>query len=246
MVGEISDKIHYGYTAKSQNEPIGPKLLRITDIQNDKVNWHIVPYCKIEEKEKPKYILKIGDLVFARTGATVGKSYLLGGKFPESIFASYLIRIIINEKISKEFVSIFFKSSSYWRQITSGQVGIGQPNVNAQILSKIILPLPPFEEQREIVRRVEALFKLADKIENRVDGAKAQAEKLTQAILAKAFGGELVPAEAKLARRDGRSYEPASALLAKMKAQRKDVKPRRKHRVSKSEGINYKLEFRKV
>ena len=64
---------------------------------------------------------------------------------------------------------------------------------------------PPFEEQDEIVRRVEALFRLADKIETRVAAASLRAERLTQAVLAKAFRGELVPTEAELARREGRT-----------------------------------------
>jgi len=229
-VGNISDRIHYGYTAKSESAPVGPKLLRITDIQNDKVNWENVPYCKIDEKEKPKYLLEDGDFVFARTGATVGKNYLLCSKFPASVFASYLIRIIINERISKEFVSIFFKSSAYWRQITSDQIGIGQPNVNAQILSKIILPLPPPLEQMEIVKRINALFSLTDRIEKLLAAAGERAERLTQAILAKTFRGELVPTEAELAREEGRSYEPASVLLTKIKTQREDIKPQQKHK----------------
>lgn len=76
------------------------------------------------------------------------------------------------------------------------------------------------DEQQEIVRRVEALFTLADAIEKRVAAATARAEKLTQAILAKAFRGELVPTEAELARRGGRDYESASALLARIRAER--------------------------
>jgi type I restriction enzyme S subunit len=80
--------------------------------------------------------------------------------------------------------------------------------------------LPPIEEQHEIVRRVEALFKLADKIEKRVEAATKRADKLTPAILAKAFRGELVPTEAELARQEGRDYEPASALLKRIKAER--------------------------
>jgi type I restriction enzyme S subunit len=77
----------------------------------------------------------------------------------------------------------------------------------------------PLAEQHEIVRRVEALFQLADAIEKRVAAATARADKLTQAILAKAFRGELVPTEAELARRKGRAYEPASVLLERIKAQ---------------------------
>lgn len=219
-VVEISDRIHYGYTASSKSEPVGPRFLRITDIQNKGVNWDTVPYCKIEEDHKPKYLLKDGDLVFARTGATVGKSYLLTDPFPESVFASYLIRIVINENVSKRFVYNFFQSSSYWSQIISGQVGIGQPNVNAQVLSAIVIPFPPLHEQYEIVRCIEALFKLADAIEKRVTTVTAQADKLTQSILAKAFWGELVPTEAELARGEGRSYEPASVLLERIKTER--------------------------
>lgn len=72
------------------------------------------------------------------------------------------------------------------------------------------MPYCPLKEQQEIVRRVEALFKLADAIEERVAAATLRAERLTQAILAKAFRGELVPTEAELARSEGREYEPAS------------------------------------
>ena len=90
------------------------------------------------------------------------------------------------------------------------------------------MPLPPPHEQQEIVHRVDALFKLANAIEKRVAAAITRAEKLTQAILAKAFRGELVLTEAELAHREGRYYESASALLAKIKAQREDVKLQRK------------------
>jgi type I restriction enzyme S subunit len=72
----------------------------------------------------------------------------------------------------------------------------------------------------EIVPRVEALFRLADAIEKRVAAATARADKLTQAILAKAFRGELAPTVAELPRRQGRDYEPASVLLERIRAER--------------------------
>ncbi len=98
---------------------------------------------------------------------------------------------------------------------SAGQQGISGADIKAQHFA-----LPPLEEQHEIVRRVEALFKLADTIEKRVGAATRRADKLTQAILAKAFRGELVPTEAELAGREGRLYEPASALLERIKAER--------------------------
>jgi len=84
---------------------------------------------------------------------------------------------------------------------------------------RFFLRVPPISEQREIIRRVDALFKLADTIARRVSAATARADKLTQAILAKAFRGELVPTEAELARAENRPYEPAAELLARILAQ---------------------------
>jgi type I restriction enzyme S subunit len=78
-------------------------------------------------------------------------------------------------------------------------------------------------EQREVVRRALELFKMADDIEQQVEAATKRVEKLTQAILAKAFRGELVPTEAALARKQGRTCEPASVLLERIKAEREAV-----------------------
>jgi type I restriction enzyme S subunit len=90
-------------------------------------------------------------------------------------------------------------------------------HLTGKALATYEFPLPSLPEQQQIVRRVEAMFKLADAVEKRVEAGKVRAEKLTQAILAKAFRGELVPTEAELARREGRPYESASELLARIK-----------------------------
>ncbi|MFM9966271.1 MAG: hypothetical protein ACKV2Q_34275 [Planctomycetaceae bacterium] len=76
--------------------------------------------------------------------------------------------------------------------------------------------IPPLSEQQEIVRRVEKLFAFADQIESRLRQAQAHVDRLTQSLLAKAFRGELVPTEHTLATADGRDYESASALLARI------------------------------
>ena len=97
---------------------------------------------------------------------------------------------------------------------------MSQSNINAQKLAAYGMPWCDLPEQREIVRRVEALFKLADAAERRVAAASARAERITAAVLAKAFRGELVPTEAELARREGRDFEPASVLLDRIRATR--------------------------
>src|SRR4029077_8981565 len=127
-------------------------------------------------------------------------------------------------RLHDEFSSSFFMHAlnspliiSRVQDLTGGSAS---PHLNVGDIKRFPIPLPPPKEQHEIVGRVEALFKLADAIEKRVVAAMARAEKLTQAILAKAFRGELVPIEAELARRQGRDYEPASVLLELLCAER--------------------------
>lgn len=229
-VGKISQRIHYGYTESASNDPIGPKFLRITDIQDNKVSWNSVPYCKIGDDEKQKYLLKSGDLVFARTGATVGKSYLLKGEVPEAVFASYLIRVVFHQKIEGEFVYNFFQSPAYWGQIHKEKIGIGQPNVNGQILSRIVIPLPPLLEQYQIVQEVERRLSISDEVEAVIDAELKRAERLRQSILKQAFSGKLVPQYP--------SDEPASVLLERIKEEKArreaEGKAKRKSRITSS------------
>jgi len=96
---EVCFKPQYGYTVSAVNKPIGPKLLRITDIQEGKVDWNLVPYCKINKSDIEKYRIEKNDIFFARTGATTGKSFLIEEEPPFAIFASYLIRIRLIEKV---------------------------------------------------------------------------------------------------------------------------------------------------
>ena len=204
----IATDISYGYTASSTDSPKGPKMLRITDIQNNKVDWSTVPYCEISNK-KHNYFLKHGDLVFARTGATVGKSFLIWGEIPEAVFASYLIRVRCKAENSIEYLSIFFKSNAYWAQITEFSSGVAQPSVNGTKLKELVIPLPSTLEQHEIVRQVNALFAYADRLEDCYTEARTQIEKLTPAMLSKAYQGKLVPQNPK--------DEPASELVQRIK-----------------------------
>lgn len=178
----------YGYTEKSSN--IGEiKYLRITDIQNENVNWKSVPFCKITEEDKKKYLLNKNDIVIARTGATTGKSYLITDIKLESVFASYLIRIRPILDIYK-YLNKFFKSSLYWNQIIDMSSGIAQPGVNARKLETLNIPLPSLEEQKEIVRILDNVLEKEDKI-NEILELEEMIELLEKSILDKAFRGEL-------------------------------------------------------
>jgi type I restriction enzyme S subunit len=113
---------------------------------------------------------------------------------------------------------------------------VTRKTLNLGLLKDALLPIPPLVEQNEIVRRVEALFRLADAIEKCVASATARTEGLTQANLAKAFRGELVPTEAELAPREGREYEAALLLLEriKVKQEKAEAAPRARVRSMKA------------
>ena len=90
-LGDISSRQQYGYTESASNEKVGPKFLRITDIQNDFISWNKVPYCPISDEDFTKYKLQVGDVVIARTGNSTGATATIKDKI-NAVFASYLIR----------------------------------------------------------------------------------------------------------------------------------------------------------
>lgn len=155
-LGEISDCIDYGHTASSSRAKVGPKFLRITDIQDGTVSWDDVPFCECTDQERKKYALSQGDIVFARTGATTGKSFLIRDCPEGAVFASYLIRVRPSDRIYPGFLARFFDTPLYWQQITSSSNGSTQPGVNSTKLKQLTLPLPPLPDQRRIAGILDA------------------------------------------------------------------------------------------
>ena len=163
-LGELSLKIHYGFTASANQHIDNVRLLRITDIQNSKVSWFSVPGCEISNIVLPKFKLEIGDILIARTGGTIGKSFLVTELPVIAVFASYLIRVQVSRNIDIKYLKLFLDSPIYWQQLQEGTRGAGQPNVNSQALGKMAIPLPPLAEQHRIVSKVDELMALCDKL----------------------------------------------------------------------------------
>ena len=138
----ISTSIQYGYTGKAISEG-KYKMLRITDIQNNSVNWTSVPFVEIKDDKAEDYLLYDGNILFARTGATVGKSFLVENLNEKSVFASYLIRINLSKNLNVKYVNYFLESGFYWQQISERAIGTGQPNVNGTILGELKIPPSP-------------------------------------------------------------------------------------------------------
>lgn len=186
--------IQYGYTASASADAVGPRFLRITDIQDNRVHWGEVPHCEIERDARAKYQLAAGDIVFARTGATTGKSYLVIDP-PDAVFASYLIRVRSeSEKLVPEFLYLFFQTSAYWSRIRQGVSGSAQGGFNATKLGRISIPTPSMDDQRRLVAEVDALQQVSDKLATLYARKLTLLAELKQSILHRAFTGELTEA----------------------------------------------------
>jgi type I restriction enzyme S subunit len=221
-IKDMADSIQYGHTASAVERKNGPRFLRITDIQDGRVDWSAVPSCDIPDEDIPRYSLSSGDLVFARTGATTGKSFLIGD-CPEAVFASYLIRVRVSAGVDSRYLAAFFLSPDYWRQIEGGKRGIGQPNVNGTVLGQVQFPLAPLPEQQRIVAEIEKQFTRLEAGVAALRRVQANLKRYRAAVLKAACEGRLVPTEVELARAESgeASFQSGEALLARILTKRR-------------------------
>ena len=189
-LGELAT-INYGYTESASDEPIGPKFLRITDLRIGGVSWNEVPFCLISATELEKHRLADGDIVFARTGATTGKSFLVKDP-PESVCASYLIRLQPNcDLVDPNYLNRFFQSDEYWAQIHGGISGTAQGGFNATKLSALVAPIPPLLIQHQIVQELDEQLSRLDAALAVADAIEKRSAALRRSLLHAAFTGRL-------------------------------------------------------
>ena len=183
-LGEITSTVDYGHTASSTSAAVGPKFLRITDIQDDGVNWESVPFCECSLAEEASSKLQAGDIVFARTGATTGKSFLIRDCPERAVFASYLIRVRSKPDVCPNYLAHFFKTPEYWSQITMNARGAAQLGVNATVLKSLSIPLLPIAEQK----RIAAILDKAEELRGLRRKALGELDAIVQSIFLEMFG----------------------------------------------------------
>ena len=227
-LGDVAGSFAYGSAAKSQKSGSIP-VLRMGNIQNGKLDWADLVYTD-DKDEIEKYRLVPGDVLFNRTNspALVGKTALYNGE-REAIFAGYLIRIVAGPHLDARYLTYALNSPSgrefSWNAKTDG---ISQSNISASKLKEFALAVPPIEEQHEIVRRIESAFAKIDRLAKEAKRALELVGRLDEAILAKAFRGELVPQD--------ENDEPASLLLDRIREARTGEPSRPKRRASGTKG----------
>ena len=161
--GSIAESIQYGYNAPAKQEG-RIRMVRISDIHENTVAWSSVPFCDIEDSDIPTYLLQPNDILFARTGGTVGKSFLVSEVPCKAIYAGYLIRTRYSSLLCPQYLKYFMESPLYWLQLKSGTTATAQPNCNGQTLAKILLPLPPANEQLRIVENLARTFAIIERM----------------------------------------------------------------------------------
>ena len=194
--GNIAQTIQYGYNAPALEHGI-IKMVRISDIQENCVLWDNVPYCQIDENDIETYLLKVNDILFARTGGTVGKSFLVEEVPERAIYAGYLIRTRYSSLLNPHYMKSFMESQLYWEQLKNGTIATAQPNCNGKTLAKMLLPIPPTKEQERIVEKLTQLSSFLDNYglcQNRLNLLNEEIkEQLKKSILQEAIQGKLVP-----------------------------------------------------
>jgi len=185
-LGDISSNVQYGYTDSANHQSRKILFLRITDIQDDAVNWASVPGCNIEMQDAKSYALENQDIIIARTGGTIGKSYLVNGLNQKAVFASYLIRIGNLSSTAAQYKKVFLGSMLYWDQLIASSMGTGQPNVNGTALKNLVFSLPPLPEQHRIVAKVDEIMALCDRLKILVTDGNQLQQKLADVIVEQA------------------------------------------------------------
>ncbi len=227
MIGELRN----GISIRPNVDPPGTPILRISAARPGNVDLSDRRFLTDASQYAEVYSLKNDDLLFTRYNGSLELLGVCGrvtniGK-ETVLYPDKLMRVRFDHGfINPAYAELFFQVSTvHERIVAKSKSSAGQNGVSGSDIKDQPFALPPLPEQQEIVRRVDQLFAFADKIEERFKKARAQVERLTQSILAKAFRGELVPTEAELAEREGRDYEAAEQLLARVKAEFGAEKP---------------------
>ncbi|EOG7734131.1 TPA: restriction endonuclease subunit S [Vibrio cholerae] len=230
-IDQLALNKRYGSSSKTNDDSSGVPVLRMGNIQDGKLDYGNLKYLPIDHKEFPELLLQDGDLLFNRTNSAelVGKTAVYRDIGKPVSYASYLISVTFSKYVLPEIVAHYINSvlGKKWIAEVMNQTA-GQANVNGTKLGELAIPLPPFDEQVELVQKVINEFESIDQQSEATTLGLKQSEAQRKNILKSAFSGQLVPQDP--------NDEPASVLLEKIKQEREALakKPKTKQIKTKS------------
>jgi len=192
----------------------GPIFIRAQNLSSDCLDLSDVAHVQLPDRgEGTRTLVSLNDILVTITGANVTKTAIVFENIGEAYVNQHVALVRLHKSEHAPYVWLWLISPDHGRsQLLEAAYGAGKPGLNLKQVRALHVRLPHLPEQHEIVRRVEGLFALADSIEKQVAAGMARAEKLTQAILAKAFRGGLVPQDS--------TDESASVLLERIRIAR--------------------------
>lgn len=211
--------ITYGILKPGPELEQGVPYIRVADFPNDQLNLTTIRKTSYKiDQQFSRSRLEEGDLLLSIRG-TVGRTCIIPEVLTGANITQDSARLSIQEGVSTIFVRWMLKSKSTQQRMQKAVKGVAVRGINIGDVRAVQIPLPPVVEQKEIIFRIQELFKAIDLIQQQYEDAKARLEKLDRAILAKAFRGELVPQDP--------DDEPASVLLDRIRQERAKVSDRK-------------------
>ena len=244
-LNSLINKIQAGKNFKCPEIPVNQDtvgLVKISAVTWGRFNPQETKTVDDESKINPDLFINKGDFLVSRANTIelVGASVIVEEINYQIMISDKVWRILTNEKANKQYIDFFLKSRQGRKEIETRATGNQQSmrNIAQKAFSAIEIPYAPPKEQKEIVRRIESLFKLADNIEQQYQQAEIDLETLNQSILAKAFRGELVPQDP--------NDEPASVLLERIKEERDRAKPKETKKKKSSKKKDKQLDIPRI
>jgi type I restriction enzyme S subunit len=204
--------ITYGILKPGPELDEGVPYVRVADFPNDKLALSAIRKTSPAiDQEFKRSRLKEGDILLSIRG-TVGRLVVIPSELVGANITQDSARLTIQSVVNRDYVLWFLRSDLAQSRMKGAVKGVAVRGINIGDVRALQVPLPSRQEQDEIVRRLEALFAFTDRLEARYNTTRAQVERLTPALLAKAFRGELVPQDP--------NDEPASVLLERIREAR--------------------------
>jgi type I restriction enzyme S subunit len=210
---------------KQSDEDEEIPYLRVANVQRGYLDLTEIKTIRIPSLKLEKLLLKQGDVLFNEGGDLdkLGRGWVWENQISRCSFQNHVFRArLYDSNNSSKYISWWGNTQGHEYFIRQGKQTTNLASINKTILSNLPINMPPAEEQKEIVRRVESLFALADAVEKQYLAAKQRLDRLTQSLLAKAFRGELVPQDP--------NDEPAAELLKRIQAERHAQPPTKRNR----------------
>ncbi|WP_321417614.1 restriction endonuclease subunit S [uncultured Desulfobacter sp.] len=199
--------------------------LRVANVQRGYLDLEDIKYIQISKEKIPEFLLEEGDILFNEGGDIdkLGRGWIWEGQIERCTFQNHVFRarLYVNE-IQEKWISWFSNTFGQRYFMAEGKQTTNLASINKTMLSAFPVPLPPIDEQSELIREIEKKYSVIEKIEKDLDDRFTMAENLRRSILKKAFTGKLVPQDPK--------DEPASVLIQKIKDEIKEIKKAPKKR----------------